>query len=165
MGSGKSTQGKKLASLLRMRFVDLDSYIQKQEDKLIQSIFDDEGELHFRNLETKYLKELIEDKNDKVFSLGGGSVCFNNNIELIKKNGILIYIEMPSAALAERLNKSRKSRPLIKNLAAAELLSYVETKLAEREKYYLESHLKINGIDLKSEKLKELIFTYKSAHV
>lgn len=165
MGSGKSTQGKKLASLLRMRFVDLDSYIQKQEDKLIQSIFDDEGELHFRNLETKYLKELIEDKNDKVFSLGGGSVCFNNNIELIKKNGILIYIEMPTAALAERLNKSRKSRPLIKNLAAAELLSYVETKLAEREKYYLESHLKINGIDLKSEKLKELIFTYKSAHV
>ena len=165
MGSGKSTQGKKLASLLRMRFVDLDSYIQKQEDKLIQSIFDDEGELHFRNLETKYLKELIEDKNDKVFSLGGGSVCFNNNIELIKKNGILIYIEMPTAALAERLNKSRKSRPLIKNLAAAELLSYVETKLAEREKYYLESHLKINGIDLKSEKLKELILTYKSAHV
>ena len=165
MGSGKSTQGKKLASLLRMRFVDLDSYIQKQEDKLIQSIFDDEGELHFRNLETKYLKELIEDKNDKVFSLGGGSVCFNNNIELIKKNGILIYIEMPTAALAERLNKSRKSRPLIKNLAAAELLSYVETKLAEREKYDLESHLKIKGIDLKSEKLKELIFTYKSAHV
>ena len=165
MGSGKSTQGKKLASLLRMRFVDLDSYIQKQENKVIQSIFDDEGELHFRNLETKYLKELIEDKNDKVFSLGGGSVCFNNNIELIKKNGILIYIEMPTAALAERLNKSRKSRPLIKNLAAAELLSYVETKLAEREKYYLESHLKINGIDLKSEKLKELILTYKSAHV
>jgi len=165
MGSGKSTQGKKLASLLRMRFVDLDSYIQKQEDKLIQSIFDDEGELHFRNLETKYLKELIEDKNDKVFSLGGGSVCFNNNIELIKKNGILIYIEMPAAALAERLNKSRKSRPLIKNLAATELLSYVETKLSEREKYYLESHLKINGIDLKPEKLKELILSYKSAHV
>lgn len=165
MGSGKSTQGKKLASLLRMRFVDLDSYIQKQEDKAIQSIFDEEGELHFRNLETKYLKELIEEKNDKVFSLGGGSVCFNNNLELVKKNGILVYIQMPPAALAERLSKSRQRRPLLKNLSPPELISFIESKLSEREKYYLSSHLKINGIDLKTEELKELILAFKNANV
>jgi shikimate kinase len=148
MGSGKSTHGKKLASVLKYAFVDLDEYIQKSENKTIQFIFDHEGEEIFRDLEKKYLTELINKSENLVISLGGGTVCFNNNIELVKKNGLLIYIEMSPHSLADRLEKSRQKRPLLKKIPADQLFSFIEQKLSERNKYYHQAHLIMKGENL-----------------
>jgi shikimate kinase len=161
MGSGKSTQGKKLATLLRMRFIDLDKHIQKEENKTIQNIFEIKGERAFRDLETKYIHELIQEKNDKIVSLGGGAVCFNNNIQLLKENGVLVYLQMPALALAERLLKSRQNRPLIKNVAPSDLPNFIESKLNERLQYYQQADITINGIDCKVEELNNQIVAFK----
>lgn len=157
MGCGKSTHGKKLAAILKYSFIDLDAYIQKQENKTVQFIFDNEGEERFRELETKYLKEVISLQKPHVISLGGGTVCFNNNLETVKNNGTLVYIEMPAAALAERLKKSNQKRPLLKNVAPDELISFIENKLNERDQYYKKAHIIMRGINLNHMQLHQLI--------
>ncbi|MBA3665111.1 MAG: shikimate kinase [Bacteroidetes bacterium] len=157
MGCGKSTHGKKLASLLKYAFVDLDKYIQKRENKTVQFIFENEGEEEFRRLETFYLKEVIDPKKEQVIALGGGTVCFNNNIELIKKSGILVYIDMPATSLRDRLQRSRQKRPLLENIAAADLTAFIEGKLKERNPFYMQSHITVNGINLNHLQLQQLL--------
>jgi shikimate kinase len=160
MGSGKSTHGKKLAGLLKLPFVDLDLYIQTKENKTVQFIFDNEGEEHFRELETKYLKELIT-LEPHVISLGGGTVCFNNNLELVKNNGLLIYIEMSAEMLAERLQKSKQKRPLLKPVPSENLNKFIEEKLRERNGFYNQAHIKMSGFNLNHLQLHHLIIELK----
>ena len=86
MGVGKSYIGKKLSKELMIDFIDLDNYIETHEKKSISNIFFEKGEIYFRSIENKYL-ELILNKNLKcVISTGGGTPCYSNNIDLIKRN-------------------------------------------------------------------------------
>ena len=161
MGCGKSTHGKKLSVILNLPFIDLDQYIQNKEHKTVQFIFDNEGEEEFRRLETKYLNELILNSENHVISLGGGTVCFNNNVDLIKKNGLLIYIEMSSEALAERLSKSKQKRPLLNNVPLENLNAFIKNKLDERSSFYLRANITIEGSNLNYSHLHRLIIEYK----
>jgi shikimate kinase len=162
MGCGKSTHGRKIASVLKMPFTDLDAYIQTKESKTVQFIFDNEGEEEFRTLETKYLSEIVNNPKPQVISLGGGTVCFNNNLELIKEKGVLVYIQMPAGALAERLQKSKQKRPLLKNLKADELELFIEKKLQERELFYKQADIIVDGINLNHLQLHQLLIDHKS---
>lgn len=149
MGSGKSTHGRKLAKALGVESVDLDIYITRKFDKTIQEIFEQNGEEFFRAQETECLKELLEEKNDPlIISLGGGAVCFNNNIKLVKKNGLLIYLETHENILRQRLLRSKNKRPLLKDMNEEEVLSFIKTKVKERAKYYDQADIKINGLNL-----------------
>lgn len=161
MGCGKSTHGKKLAVIEGRIFFDLDKYIEENEKTTIQSIFDTAGEDHFRELETKYLKDVIANNKQCVIALGGGTVCFNNNIDLAKENGLLVYIKMSADSLAERLSKSRQKRPLIKKLEPKELHTFISNKLNEREFFYSQSHLVVSGLGLTPKKLSKLILDGK----
>ena len=80
MGSGKSTLGKKLAYNLKYNFIDLDTYIEEQEGRTINEIFNDDGEDNFRKLERVYLHRVIDIEN-VVISVGGGTPCFFDNME------------------------------------------------------------------------------------
>jgi shikimate kinase len=155
MGSGKTTAGKKLATLLKTRFIDLDDYIEKRENRTIPAIFEEEGEAKFREVEKNYLAEILRLKDPHVISLGGGTVCFNNNLETVKKNGHLIYIELPVAVLADRIKQSKLTRPLLKNLSARELIKNIEEILAERRKFYEQAHIIVNGLNLTPQLLRQ----------
>ena len=85
MGSGKSTVGKLLAEQMSLDFIDFDSFIEQEQGKTITEMFDSGGEDKFRELEHEYLKKLLLKKN-VVISLGGGTPCFHNNIELINNS-------------------------------------------------------------------------------
>lgn len=161
MGCGKSTHGKKLAVIEGRSFFDLDKFIEEKEQTTIQALFDTAGEIHFRDLETHYLKELLINNNNCIIALGGGTVCFNNNIELIKACGLLVYIKMSVESLSERLKKSRQKRPLLKKLEPKELRTFIINKLNEREFFYSQAHLVVNGLGLTSKKLSKLIFDVK----
>ncbi|MCD6565410.1 MAG: shikimate kinase [Bacteroidales bacterium] len=149
MGSGKSTVGRKLSSATGLNFIDLDNYIRKKEDKTINEIFDEEGEDYFRQTESRLLKEIIE--NDSfILSCGGGTPCFFDNMSLMNKNGITIYLKMTVDAIYSRLLNSPDNRPLLKKIPVNKLRSYIENTLKEREKYYKMAKHTVEAINLKT---------------
>jgi shikimate kinase len=161
MGSGKSTHGRKLAKALKAEFIDLDIYIAKKLDKTISEIFEEKGEQFFRDQETEAIKELMEEKKKPcIISLGGGAVCFNDNMKLVKKNGLVIYLQTPENALRERLLRSRNKRPLLRDKGPEEVLSFIKTKIKERSVFYDQAHIKINGLNLNTATLIKALEEY-----
>lgn len=160
MGSGKTTAGKALAPLFKTRCIDLDEYLEKKEGRSIQQIFESEGEEKFRELETLYLQELLKLKEPHVFSLGGGTVCFYDNLEKIKSVGLLIYIDLPVEVLATRIKESSNSRPLLKELSKEDLIKNINEILAVRKKFYDQAHFPVNGLNLSPQLLKQKISAF-----
>ena len=92
MGCGKSQTGQKLAELLRYKYIDLDSLIEKLAKKSINQIFNDEGEDNFRKLEANCLKETIKIPS-LVISTGGGIVTKSENWGILRQ-GIIAWIDL-----------------------------------------------------------------------
>ena len=157
MGSGKTTFGKKMASKLNVLSFDLDSQIEKKIGNSISDIFKNNGEAYFRQLESEVLNEIISNNKNFVMSLGGGTPCFNNNMELIKSAGTSVYLKYNAGMLTSRLINAKDERPLIQNLNETELKDYVNTKLVEREKFYNQSNFIAEGNNLKVDDLLLLI--------
>ncbi len=162
MASGKSKIGKKLAAKLKMTFIDTDLYIEINQNKSISEIFEQDGESHFRDLERKFIDEIPNRfQNPILFASGGGMACFNGNIEKMKENGIVIYFRHSPKQLLNRLKSSSKNRPLVNDLDDDELISYVETKLIEREKYYLKADIIFNSAKMSLNEMIEEIKNFK----
>jgi shikimate kinase len=149
MGSGKTSFGKRLAKHLKLDFHDLDSLIEEKYKTSIPSIFDKFNESVFRTLETSVLKETIDTKDNFVLSCGGGTPCFNSNMELINDSGVSIYIKMPVKALYSRLKKSNKKRPLLTNLSDELLFEKISELLNQRESFYNKANHVADGINIK----------------
>lgn len=111
MGSGKTTIGKKLAKLMGLKHIDADIYLEEKENRTITDIFNQDGEKAFRELETKYLKEICQ-IDGAVISLGGGAVLKPENVEIVKKTGFLIHLDTPFYRIVKNLESS-SNRPLL----------------------------------------------------
>ncbi len=156
MGCGKTTVGKKLANRLKLDFIDMDLYIEKTENKTISDIFKDKGEVFFREKEHKYLKEILL-KDNVVLSTGGGTPCYNDNIDFMNDVGITIYLQMDATSLYNRLLDAKDERPLIKGKTNEELKEYINESLKQREPYYLKAKHTIRALDLKVDDILEII--------
>ena len=110
MGSGKTTVGREVAHRRRLRFVDTDSQIETKQSQTIETIFDTEGEEHFRELERQLLKNLVTG-NNQVIATGGGMLADRENLMLAQANGLVILLQAPISVLAGRL-RAGASRPL-----------------------------------------------------
>lgn len=149
MGSGKSTIGKILAKKMVLNFLDFDDYLEEKEGRTINEIFAQQGEIYFRKLETRILKEIITKKNDTVISLGGGTPCYGNNMKLIKNTSATsVYINVSVKELSNRLWEARAQRPLLAHQDTPQKLEeYVRKHLFERSFYYNQAALKITAAD------------------
>jgi len=152
MGSGKSTIAKLLSKKLHIMNVDLDNYIEKKENKSISNIFQISGELFFRRIENKYLRDLLDSHNYKIISIGGGTPCYSNNIELIiKSKCIIFYLRANVDTLADRLFNEKDKRPLISRIKSKkDLKTFISKHLFERNQFYLKSNFVID-VDKKTE--------------
>lgn len=154
MASGKSTLGRILAKKLNYEFLDLDDYIEANENTTISNIFKIEGEIYFRKKETYYLKKLLESKTNLVLSLGGGTPCYSNNMEMIlnANNAKSIYLKASIPTLIARLKNEKSKRPLIAHIKTDDLLSeFIGKHLFERSQYYSLANATLTT-DNKSEK-------------
>ncbi len=111
MGSGKSTIGNILAQKLNMKFVDVDTEIEKKEKMKISDIFKEKGEPYFRELEKKEIEKLIQ-KENLVVSTGGGLGADLENMKKMKKTGTVIWLDVPLNIILERC-KNDQNRPLL----------------------------------------------------
>jgi shikimate kinase len=158
MGSGKTHWGKLLAAKLRLSFRDLDTVIVEKENKSVADIFAEKGEEYFRYQEKQTLEEIVMEEESFILSCGGGTPCFFNNIEFMKKNGKVIWLNTSIDALKERLLKERVSRPLIREIDDDELRRYIVRKLSERRMYYQQSDVTVNEESITLEELVRLLF-------
>jgi len=135
MGVGKSTFGRSLAQALGYKFIDLDAEIVKQEGKSISEIFIEKGEDYFRAIEHDLLKTTLE-KRKLVVSLGGGTPCYFNNMELIKKFGFSVYLQAEINFLFSRLRSKTTKRPVLGGVKEGDLKDFLQKMLNERESFY-----------------------------
>jgi shikimate kinase len=156
MGAGKSTVGKKLAKRLGYRSLDLDDAFEQKFKINIQNFFYKYDEPLFRDLERQLLASTYELEN-VVISTGGGTPAFFNSIDEMNGHGITIYLKMSISALANRLQKARRPRPLIRSIKKNELKEFIQQKLVEREPFYKRAQLIINAESIDIETVVELI--------
>lgn len=112
MGAGKTTVGRLLAKHLNKQFIDSDDEIQRRTGVTIAHIFDLEGEEGFRQRESQALEEILTRK-DIVLATGGGAPLKPSNRELLRHNGVVVYLKSNVQDLWHR-TKHDQSRPLLR---------------------------------------------------
>ena len=110
--SGKSTIGKLLAKKMNYEYYDADRYLERKENVKISTLFSEKGEEYFRNLETKYLKELSQ-KNGIIISTGGGAVKLEKNMQILGEKGIIVFLNRKIEDIAK---ENHEARPLLQNI-------------------------------------------------
>ena len=96
--SGKSTIGRILSEMLGRELIDTDAEIVKKAGMPITEIFAVKGEKAFRDLESETIAEL-SGSGGKIISTGGGAVLRQQNVDLLKTNGTVIFLDRPLEAL------------------------------------------------------------------
>ncbi len=146
MASGKSTIGPILANTLGWDFYDLDKVIEHEHGKSVSNIFEEKGEKYFRDKETEMLCKLSQ-KLRSVISLGGGTASSNNNLDVMKKTGKIIYLKASPEALFQRL-RFKNDRPLLnpdsEDEAGAKLKLRIEELLNKRAPFYEQADIIID---------------------
>lgn len=147
MGCGKSFIGRNLAPMLHYDYVDMDKFIEEQEQLSIAEIFEQKGETYFREQEHQFLLN-IDITKDKVISTGGGVPCFYNNMDLMNEKGLTIYLNRSKSITIPRLIKGQHKRPLIAQLSESELENFYDDRLAMRAPFYERAALHVGDDDL-----------------
>jgi len=147
MGSGKSTIGRSLASVLNLTFIDLDSFLEEKYFKTIPQIFAEEGEEAFRRKERNVLEEVCAFDN-VIVATGGGAPCFCDNIDLMNNSGYCVFLDVEINSLIKRLISSKTERPLIKGKSMDELRVYIGGLLAKRRPFYEKARYILKGNEI-----------------
>ncbi|MBI3193332.1 MAG: shikimate kinase [Ignavibacteriae bacterium] len=146
MGCGKSTLAHPVATVLGYDSIDLDGEIEQRAGITISQLFEEQGEASFRRIEQGLLQELSF-KPNIVIALGGGTVTFENNLEFIKSNGLLVYLKVAPDIILKRVHH-KHHRPLLNDSNGAQLskdalMERIVSLLHQRERYYNQADVTI----------------------
>jgi shikimate kinase len=139
MGSGKSTIGPILANTLGFEFVDVDRSVERRAQKRVVDIFASGGEQAFRVIERAALEEVAQ-RDHCVVSLGGGTIASEENFQLIRQSGIIVYLQLPPEEILQRVHH-RTDRPLLIDEGGGKLPKEamerrIQELLSRREEFY-----------------------------
>lgn len=155
-GSGKSTVGKRLALRLSLPFYDTDFFFSQKYHISIPDFFAKYGEKNFRICENAVLKELLQ-LPPCVISVGGGTPCHFNSMDLMNESAITVYLKLSSKSLFDRLSHSKKERPLVVGKSPDALLEYIEETLPQREVFYNQARICVKGESMDVAALVEML--------
>lgn len=144
MGSGKTTIGRYVAKDLGWRFIDMDDYVESRIGCTISDYFARHGEAAFRKAEAEAVRCLVKEEK-AVIATGGGSPCFEGNMDVMRRGGLTIYIEVSPANLAGRLMTARAKRPILANKTDEELEAFIAAQLKAREPFYRRAAMVVDG--------------------
>ena len=135
MGAGKSTVGKKLAESCGCTFIDTDEWIEREQNRKISDIFEKDGEKAFRDMETDLLKRLQNSEEEFILSIGGGMPVREENRELLRNLGIVVYLKTTKEEIIRRVSGD-VNRPLLQGGALEEKVTAL---MNAREHIYQET--------------------------
>lgn len=132
MGCGKTSIGWRLAKLMNSPFVDMDKYIEEKEHRTVSELFSERGEAAFRACEREAARELMQ-MDRVIVASGGGTVMDPENVKAFHEGGgVICFLDVPLAALQERLKRDRR-RPLLQRPDRRE---FIERLYGERYPKY-----------------------------
>ncbi|RAK68073.1 shikimate kinase [Hymenobacter edaphi] len=144
--AGKTTLGRGLAVRFELPFRDLDEEIVRREQRSVADIFAAEGEAYFRQVEADTLRAVLAEHPRLVLATGGGTPCFHHNMALLNQTGLALWLDVPVAELAARLQHAATTRPLLAALPdAAALARRLAETLAARQGFYGQAALRCAG--------------------
>lgn len=144
MGCGKSTIAQNLSKITQIPFLDLDDCIEKRTNLSVSEIFEQHGEIYFRKLEHEMFLELLQSPEQSIIGLGGGTPCYANNHELLKREDVVsVYLKASIDTLYNRLYHNKSKRPLIANKDEAEMREFIAKHLFDRSYYYNQAQHKV----------------------
>jgi shikimate kinase len=142
---GKTSIGKRLAKKLQVTFLDLDHHLADKENKSVATIFSEQGEIFFRELEARYLNEISNTKTNTIISVGGGTPCFHSNLQFMLSTGKVFYLNTSAETLFLRLKEDTK-RPMFFGLTQEQIKEKINSLLQRREVFYLQAHYTVNTL-------------------
>ncbi|WP_299192195.1 shikimate kinase [uncultured Erythrobacter sp.] len=142
MGAGKSTVGRRLASILEREFIDADDAIEEAAQRSVAEIFDEFGEAYFRDGERRVIARLI-DENSGVIATGGGAFVDDETRALILERAIAVWIDVDIDTLVERTSR-RNTRPLLRGGDPKAILTDL---LEKRERFYAQAQVRVKSED------------------
>ena len=152
MGVGKSTIGRLVAKRLKIKFIDVDKIIEKNEKKSIKRIFEDNGENYFRKLEEKITLKILKN-NKSVIALGGGAFINSEIREKVLSTCVSVWLKVDLDKLIKRYNKNDR-RPLLNK---KNLNTDVKKIYHLRKKIYGLANFKINCDNINKTKIVQKI--------
>ncbi len=143
MGAGKSAVGKILAKKMNATFLDTDTWIETKNNESVSTIFSEKGEDFFRKEEERCFFELSENQN-QVVACGGGFPIFNDLMQRMKLNGLVVFLNIPLEILVGRLSKNNAARPLVQNKSKEEIKNVLKEQQTKRLPCYLTADIIFN---------------------
>jgi shikimate kinase / 3-dehydroquinate synthase len=160
MGAGKTSVGRRLATLLHLPFVDADGEIEAGAQMTVPEIFERFGESYFREGERKVLARLLSE-GQKVLATGGGAFMNEATRARIAQSGVSIWLKPDFEVLMRRVRK-RSNRPLLQTANPEETLRRL---LRERGPVYALADLTIEPRDGPHDSVVEAIVSALGAHL
>lgn len=161
MGAGKTYWTQKMAKWNKCVGYDLDQLIEMNEEKSIAEIFNEDGEEYFRKIEAKILR-WFKEKKKFIIATGGGTPCFQENMQWMKKEGVVIWLDESVEVLVKRLAPEKEQRPLIASLKDNQIASFIQDKLVERHAFYQQAHYRLTSDQITEAGLKKLMQKHAS---
>ncbi|MDE6317350.1 MAG: shikimate kinase [Muribaculaceae bacterium] len=147
MGSGKTTLGRGVEARAHKTFIDLDEFIEEQTGMPIKDIFTRHGEEGFRIIERDYLRKLAL-REDILIACGGGTPCFFDNIDIMNRRGVTVWLDASVDKLHRRLSEAKSRRPLISGLDDDQLCAFITESLDSRRPYYSKARYRFDADNL-----------------
>ena len=140
-GSGKSSLGRKVSSILRLPYIDTDQRISEAVGCTIPEIFEKYGEQAFRHAETNMLIQLTREQPG-IVSTGGGMIMRDENRQIMRNHGVILLIDRPLEDIMSDIKLDRRPMLAQKGLSEVERLYHerIDTYRASADAVLDNSH-------------------------